>query len=137
MTEARRALEALSAAQEAVKAAVIAVGKHAHRGPGDPLPQHINDLQQLIWATETMTYLVRDLAEFAKTCADDVRTHYVHGHHHGGSAWPDNVAHAAAHADTALSLLRRRLSKTPVSDSHNALSLLHACVRDARRGSGS
>lgn len=134
MSQARRTAEALDTAHEAVKAAASAAVQHSRRGVRSSLPEHINDLYDLATAMETIHFLItQGLAGIVKACADDVRTHYFHGHTPEGEPWPDTTKQAAADADQALSKLRRHLEKTPVQPSRNALAVLHGFLQNLQR----
>nr|WP_042198368.1 hypothetical protein [Kibdelosporangium sp. MJ126-NF4]CEL23355.1 hypothetical protein [Kibdelosporangium sp. MJ126-NF4]CTQ96909.1 hypothetical protein [Kibdelosporangium sp. MJ126-NF4] len=133
MSQARRLVEALEAAREHTRSAVAAAGQHRHRGTRGTLSQHITDLADLVEVTTSIDRITDDLAEVAKSCADNVRAHYVHGHTPSGSDWPQPLTDTAADADTALSKLRQHLAKITVHASHDALSALHERVRDVHR----
>jgi hypothetical protein len=133
MSEARRTAEALATARGAATTAKFAAGKHKHRGPHSTWPQHINDLSELATALETIQYLItQDLASIVKSCADDVRTHYVHGDTPDGPPWPDNIKQAAANADQTLSEFCRHLEKTSARGSRDALAVLRGLIRNLR-----
>lgn len=132
MSEARRTARNLEAALDHVTVAVYAAGQHRHRTSGT-FPQHISDLNDLCAATETLHYITHKLAKLVTSLADDARANYYHGHSPDDRPWPDTVTRAAANADQSLSHLRDYLDKTPVHDSHNALSILHAVVRTTHR----
>ncbi|HEX6351716.1 hypothetical protein [Actinophytocola sp.] len=133
MSEARRTVEALEAARASTKTATHAAGLHRHRGERGTLPQHIKDLDDLVAVMATIHGITADLATLAKTCADNVRDHYFHGHNPTGNPWPEPLKEAAADADRALSRLRSHLHRTPAPAGHDSLSVLHGFLRDIRR----
>lgn len=133
MSHARRTAEALTAALDHVRAASSAAAQHRSRGEVREWPSHIKDLFELTVATEMCSYLIRDLAGVAKSCADEARSHYFHGDAPDGNPWRDSVKDAARDADQALSKLRSYLAKAPIHSAHNAVALLHASVQNARR----
>jgi len=136
MSEARRAAEALDAALANVTTASSAARQHRCRSARGTLPQHIADLGELVFATETIHGIVTGTAAIAKSFADNVRAHYLHGSTPSGDPWPDTVRQAAADVDQSLSALRAYLARVPVSASHTALGVLHEFVRTTHRGTG-
>lgn len=132
MSQARRAADALTAALDHVTAAKSAAVQHRNRGRSE-WPSHIKDLHDLTIGMEMFSYLTRDLAGVAKTCADDARANYVHGHTPDNTPWSDSVTAAARDADQALSKLRSHLEKAPVHNALNAMGFLHAAVQNAHR----
>src|SRR4051812_21762232 len=92
MSNARRTVEALGAARGAVSAAASNAGKHRHRGSGSSWADHISDLLDFATAMEAIHILITPgMVAVVRSCADDVRTQYVHGATPDGKQWPDNV----------------------------------------------
>jgi hypothetical protein len=133
-SHARRMAADLEEAHEIATSAASAASRHRYRGSGGSWPTHITDLSDLATAVGTLHSLItRHLAALTKACADDVRTHYLHGDDPDHHTWPPAVGQAAADADQSLSRLTRYLQKTPTGDCQHALTLLHASVQNAHR----